>query len=81
VFAAAAVSMGPDAPAGLPGLLEGNPRQLWVQIAGAAVTIVWSGVLTLVILKVVGLMVPLRVTDEDERVGLDVRQHGESIHA
>src|SRR5690606_20405820 len=65
VFAAAAVSATPDA-AGTGGLLEGNARQLWVQCLGAAVTIVWCGVATFVILKLVGLMVPLRVSDEDE---------------
>jgi ammonium transporter, Amt family len=81
IFATAAVSMSADLPAGSPGLLDGNARQLWIQIVGAAVTIGWSGVLTYVILKVVGVMVPLRVTDEDERMGLDIRQHGESIHA
>jgi Amt family ammonium transporter len=81
VFAAAAVSMSADLPGGSPGLLDGNPRQLWIQMVGAAVTIAWSGVLTYVILKVVGLMVPLRASDEDERVGLDIRLHGEQIHA
>jgi len=81
IFAAAAVSTTADLPGGSPGLLDGNARQLWIQIVGAAVTIGWSGLLTYVILKVVGLMVPLRVSDEDERVGLDIRQHGESIHA
>jgi Amt family ammonium transporter len=81
VFATAAVSIGPDAPRGLSGLLEGNPRQLAVQALGAAITLVWSGALTFVILKGVGLVVRLRVTDEDERIGLDVRLHGESIHA
>jgi ammonium transporter, Amt family len=81
VFAAAAVSMSPDTPAGSPGLLDGNPRQLWIQIVGVAVAIGWSGAITYVILKVVGLIVPLRVSDEDERIGLDIRQHGEQIHA
>lgn len=80
VFATAAVSASGDT-AGYSGLLEGNAHQLWVQVVGAAVTIAWSAIATLVILKLVGLFVPLRATDEDERVGLDVRMHGESIHA
>jgi ammonium transporter, Amt family len=79
VFAAAVVSAAPDTP-GSAGLLEGNARQVWIQCVGAAVTIGWSGLLTFVLLKVVGLIVPLRVTDEDERAGLDIRLHGESIH-
>jgi Amt family ammonium transporter len=79
VFAVAAISATPDA-AGISGLLEGNPRQLWIQFVGAAVTVVWSGAMTWVILKVVGFLLPLRVSDEDERMGLDIRLHGESIH-
>jgi Amt family ammonium transporter len=79
VFAVAAISATPDA-AGTSGLLEGNPRQLWIQFAGAAVTVAWSGAMTWVILKVVGFLLPLRVSDEDERMGLDIRLHGESIH-
>jgi Amt family ammonium transporter len=80
VFATAAVSMSADTPAGLPGLLDGNPRQLWIQCIAAAVTVAWSGALTFIILKVVGLITPLRVSDEEERLGLDIRLHGESIH-
>jgi Amt family ammonium transporter len=45
-----------------------------------AVAVGWSGGLTWGILKGVGLMVPLRVSDEDERAGLDIRQHGEAMH-
>jgi Amt family ammonium transporter len=62
-----------------PGLIEGNSAQLLTQIYGVVVTLIWSGVLTLVILKVINFFVPLRVRDEDERVGLDVTLHGESL--
>jgi ammonium transporter, Amt family len=79
VFAVAAISVSPDAPTGLPGLLEGNPRQLLVQVYGVVATIVWSGVLTLVLLKVIAFMVPLRVSQQHEIEGLDVTQHGESL--
>jgi Amt family ammonium transporter len=79
VFATAAVSVSPEA-AGTSGLLEGNARQLLIQCVGAGVTIAWSGILTFILLKIIGLMLPLRASDEDERVGLDVRLHGESIH-
>ena len=81
VFAVAALSMGPDSPGGSPGLLEGNPAQLGAQLIGVAVTIAWSGVLTFVILKLVGFVTPLRVTPEAEQVGLDITLHGESIHS
>jgi ammonium transporter, Amt family len=74
VFAAAAV--GETA-----GLLEGNGRQLLYQIYGIVAVIIWSGVATYLILKVIDLIVPLRVTDETERSGLDIALHGESIHS
>jgi Amt family ammonium transporter len=82
VFATAAISIDPaSAPNGLPGLIEGNPRQVLIQIVGAIVTIAWSGVCTAVILKVVGFITPLRVTPEAEQIGLDITLHGESIHS
>ena len=81
VFATAAVSIGPDAPLGLPGLIDGNPRQVLIQLVGVAVTVAWSGVLTLVILKLVGVLTALRVSPEAEQMGLDVTLHGESIHS
>jgi len=79
VFSVAALSIGPDSPKGFPGLLEGNPHQLVVQAYGVLVTGLWSGVLTLIILKAVGVLVPLRVRQEDEVMGLDVSQHGEAL--
>ena len=74
VFAAAAV--GETA-----GLIEGNARQLLYQVYGIVAVLVWSGVATFVILKVINLFVPLRVNDETERSGLDISLHGESIHS
>jgi Amt family ammonium transporter len=79
VFATAAVSMGPDTPEGLSGLLEGNARQVLIQLYGVAVTLLWSGVMTFVLLKVVALIVPLRVSQQSEIEGLDVTQHGEAL--
>jgi ammonium transporter, Amt family len=79
VFAVAAVSATPEA-AGTSGLIEGNARQLLIQAVGVAVAIGWCALATFVLLKLVALVVPLRASDEDERAGLDVRLHGESIH-
>ena len=79
VFAVAALSVGPDTPQGVAGLLEGNPRQLLAQAYGIVVTLVWSGALTFVILKAISAFVPLRVRHEDEVMGLDVSQHGEAL--
>jgi Amt family ammonium transporter len=61
------------------GLIEGNGRQVLVQLYGVAATLVWSGVMTFVLLKVIGFFLPLRVREEDERIGLDVSLHGESL--
>jgi Amt family ammonium transporter len=79
VFAAAAVTMGPDTPKGLPGLLEGNPQQLLTQLYGVVATVVWCGAATWVVLKVVDLLAPLRVSKEHEIAGLDISLHGESL--
>ena len=59
------------------GLLEGNGHQLLNQLVG--VTIAWSLSIvgTLVILFVVDKLIGLRVSEEDEREGLDLSQHGE----
>ena len=48
-----------------------------IQLYGIAVTAVWSGVATFIILKVIEFIVPLRVTQQSEIEGLDVTQHGE----
>ncbi len=79
VFAVGAISASAETPAGFPGLLDGNPHQVVVQLYGMAVTLVWSGLLTFVVLKVVEFMVPLRVSQQHEIEGLDVTQHGEAL--
>ena len=61
------------------GLLEGNSQQVLLQLYGIVATLLWSGIATFVLLKVIGFFVPLRVRDEDERAGLDVSLHGESL--
>jgi Amt family ammonium transporter len=79
VFAVGALSASPAMPGGVSGLLEGNPDQLLAQFYGVAVTALWSGAMTFVILKIISAMVPLRVRHEDEIMGLDVSQHGEAL--
>ena len=80
VFATAALSVSPDMPAGVAGLLEGNPRQLWIQAIGVITTIGWCVAGTWVSLKVAQAVCGLRVTSEEEREGLDLSLHGESLH-
>jgi len=63
------------------GLLEGNARQMLYQVYGIVAVLLWAGIGTFVILKVINLLVPLRVNDETERTGLDITLHGESIHS
>ncbi len=55
--------------------------QLLIQAKGVAVTVVWSGVVALVAFKVVDLVVGLRVTEEEEREGLDITSHGETAYS
>lgn len=64
-------------PDGADGLFFGNPGQLAIQAFDALVTIVFSMLVTLIILKVVDALVGLRVETEDEVQGLDLSQHSE----
>ena len=79
VFAVGALSASPELPGGVKGLIEGNPQLVLAQLYGIGVTLVWSGALTFLILKFIGVLVPLRVRQEDEVMGLDVSQHGEAL--
>ncbi|MGR8942127.1 MAG: ammonium transporter [Gammaproteobacteria bacterium] len=54
--------------------------QLLVQAEGVVITIVWSGVVSFVAYKFVNMLVGLRVSEEFERVGLDVSSHGETAY-
>jgi Amt family ammonium transporter len=64
---------------GAAGLLAGHGEQLLIQLYGIAVTLVWSGVATFALLKVVAVFLPLRVDKQSEIEGLDVTQHGEAL--
>jgi Amt family ammonium transporter len=67
-------------PAGADGLLHGNPGLLGIQALSVVATIVFSGLLTFIILKAISLFVKLRVSESDEDEGLDVSQHGEDAY-
>jgi len=65
------------------GLLFGNPGQLGIQAVAVVAAIAYSGVMSFVLLKLVGLVFPLRADAADESEGLDMSQHGEEayVHA
>ena len=75
VFAEAAIA-GKDAPLGA---LEGNGGQITTQIIGVVVTIVFTAIVTFIILKLVDLTIGLRVDESTERDGLDLALHGETV--
>jgi len=79
IFAVGAVTATPDNPAGTPGLLEGHPRQLLVQLGGIVATALWSGAWSWLLLKAIEATIGLRVSDEAERDGLDLALHGEAM--
>ena len=54
--------------------------QVWIQFKAVVLTIVWSGVVSLIAYKVVDLVIGLRVSEEDEREGLDITSHGETAY-
>jgi Amt family ammonium transporter len=67
--------------AGGDGLFYGNPGQLGVQVVSILATWVFAFVGSFVLLKIVDALVGLRVTDEEEFLGLDVSQHSETAYA
>jgi len=68
-----------EAIGGTAGLLEGNPGQVITQIYGVVTTIVWCGVVSFIILKIVDVIVGLRVSKEVEVEGLDINLHEEVL--
>jgi Amt family ammonium transporter len=63
------------------GAMFGNPKQLGIQLVAVLATIVYSVVGTFVILKVIALVAPLRASQKEEGVGMDVSQHGEEAYS
>ena len=54
--------------------------QVWIQIKSVLFTIVWSGVVSFIAYKIVDLLIGLRVSEEEERQGLDISSHGETAY-
>ena len=64
--------------AGANGLCYGNPGLFFIQLKAVLVTIVYSFIVTMVILKVVDAIIGIKVSEQDERIGLDLTQHREA---
>jgi ammonium transporter, Amt family len=62
------------------GVLYGNPRQILIQGAAILAAIIYSGIGSFVLLKLIGFVMPLRATSADESVGLDISQHSEEAY-
>jgi Amt family ammonium transporter len=68
-----------EAIGGTPGLLEGNPGQVLNQVYGVLATVIWSGVISFILLKAIDGTIGLRVSAEVERDSLDLQLHGEMV--
>lgn len=64
-------------PAGGSGLLSGNAWLILTQLKAVAIVGLYSFLVTLILLKLVGFVSPIRVSKDDEETGLDISQHGE----
>jgi len=62
------------------GALFGNPKQLLIQAVAVIAVMIYSGVVSFILLKLIGLVTPLRATADDETVGLDISLHGEEAY-
>ena len=64
---------------GVKGALEGNVGQITTQLLGVGVIVVYTAIGTFIILKIIDVVIGLRVTEEEEREGLDIALHGERL--
>jgi Amt family ammonium transporter len=83
IFADPSVVVYPKTSTGTPfavtGWLYGNRHEFFLQILAALTIIVWDGLVTFVILKVISIFTPLRMSDEDLEIG-DLAVHGEEAY-
>jgi len=76
LFAEKAINAG-----GANGLFFGNPNQFFIQLLTVAVVALFAFVLSFIMAKVVDAVFSLRATDDEEEIGLDISQHGESAYS
>ena len=55
-------------------------NQVWIQFQAVVTTLVWSGVVSYIAYKLVDIVLGLRVSEEEEREGLDISSHGETAY-
>ena len=67
-------------PDGANGLFFGNPSQLWLQAIAVLASMAMAFVGTMILLKIVDALMGLRVSDEEEGIGLDLSQHDETAY-
>jgi len=77
IFATQAIT-GPD---GAQGALYGDWNQLWIQVVATVVSVAYSAFFTFILFVVVNKLIGLRVSKEEESVGLDISQHGEMAYS
>jgi ammonia channel protein AmtB len=58
---------------------QGNAVQVIYQIGGVAIVLIYDGVVSLIILKLIDWTLGLRVTEDEETIGLDLTLHGEAV--
>jgi Amt family ammonium transporter len=64
-------------PAGVDGLFYGNPEFFFIQLKGVSIVVAFSFVVSFLIFKLINVVQPIRVSQEEEELGLDVSQHDE----
>ncbi len=76
IFATVAVNA-----AGADGLLYGNPHQVVIQLTAVASSWIYAFVMTVILAKIIDATIGLRVSEEEESVGLDISQHAEKAYS
>ena len=66
---------------GADGLVAGNGGQVLIQLIGVVATFVYSGLMTFILLKLIGLVMKLRADEREEGLGLDVMMHSEEAYS
>ena len=62
------------------GLFYGNPEQIGIQIKAIVYTLVWSGIVSFILFKVVDAVFGIKASEHEERIGLDLTEHAEAAY-